>query len=32
VTSDGKRFLLASPQIQQIAKVVVVNWRAQLKK
>jgi eukaryotic-like serine/threonine-protein kinase len=35
VTADGKRFLLATPQSQQVAQVpitVVLNWPAQLKK
>ncbi|MBZ5635666.1 MAG: serine/threonine-protein kinase [Acidobacteriia bacterium] len=35
VTADGKRFLLAVPEIQQAAQVpitVVLNWQAQLKK
>jgi eukaryotic-like serine/threonine-protein kinase len=35
VTSDGKRFMLALPEVQQTGQVpitVVLNWQAQLKK
>jgi Tol biopolymer transport system component len=35
VTPDGKRFLIAAPQVQQTAQApitVVLNWQAQLKK